>query len=114
MDYAMRGLAIGLIGACCVGAAARAEPVESKCTPVRIAATDPFGRAGESPFLVTQRLARIDNDTVTCLDRLTLSPARCTFRTEASGASGDWLEDPGGVRYAPIGQAAVSVAGRGG
>ena len=114
MNYATRVAVVGLIGGCCAGAAVRAEPVESKCIPVPIAAMHPLPRAGASPFLTTQRLARIENDTVACLDRSTLEPGRCTFRTEASSASGDWVEDPGGVRYAPIGQAAESVAGRGG
>ena len=72
MDYAMRVAVIGLIGACCASAAVRAEPVESKCMPVPIAATHPLPRAGASPFLTTQRLARIEYDTVACLDRLTL------------------------------------------
>jgi Tol biopolymer transport system component len=64
------------------------------------------------PFVTNRRLALIENDTVPCVEVDTMEVARCEFLVAAAFdgprrlavASGDWLEDRDGRRYAIVGQ----------
>ena len=65
------------------------------------------------PFLGNRRLALIEDGTVPCVEVDTMEATRCVFETgsDSSGvsrlarrASGPWLEDREGNRYAVVGQ----------
>ncbi len=64
------------------------------------------------PFAVNRRLALIENDTVPCVEVDTMEVTRCEFLVapafdgprRLAVASGDWLEDRDGRRYAIVGQ----------
>ena len=93
-------------------------PPTSSCRPVTPVALHPASNAcvrtdfmGE-PFRVNRRLAVIENGRVPCVEVDTMEVTQCVFDTGArrSGvrlagrASGPWLQDAHGQRYAVVGQ----------
>ena len=120
-------IGLALMGAC--SALHAADVTLSTCALVDLKSAHPLRQTGKNPFMTTQRLALIENGTVGCAHRETFETARCTFnvqqdaRGEAgaagplaahSGASGHWVEDAKGRRYAVAGQAIALNGARGG
>jgi Tol biopolymer transport system component len=88
----------------------------SSCRPVvpatihRVTGNPMCDVLGE-PFLVNRRLALIEDNTVPCVEVDTMEVTRCTFRTGPTSqldrralASGHWMADRDGRRYAVVGQ----------
>jgi hypothetical protein len=104
MTNAMR-LATLCAALMCAATSARADvsPV-SVCSPVTVAAVHALPSPGEEPFRVNQRLALIQDGAVPCMHWASLEIASCAFRTDLADASGHWLEDKDGRRFAQVGQ----------
>jgi hypothetical protein len=92
-----------LLSAAATTLAQEPRPLLSTCSPVSTAAVHAFSRTGENPFPPGQRLARIESGTVPCMHIDEAAATRCAFRTEPA-ASGSWLEDRQGRRFAQAGQ----------
>jgi hypothetical protein len=91
----------------------------STCEPVVVTGLHRASPADKNdPFRKHQRLAIIENGTVPCLHGDSAEPTRCAFLTSdvAKGgkASGHWVEDKQGRRFAPIGQTLTKEGRRGG
>jgi len=102
-------LAVGLAWTGFSSALQAADATLSKCSPLEVSAVHPLPRAGENPFMTTQRLALIENGTVPCLHGGTLEATRCSFIVEQPpdarlAVSGHWVQDAKGRRYALAGQ----------
>src|SRR5262245_48980841 len=79
-----------------------AQTRQSNCGPVEDTTKHPLTPNSADPFPVGQRLARIEKGKVPCLHGDSGKADQCAFRT-VSVASGHWLEDKQGRRYAQVG-----------
>lgn len=87
-------------------------PASSTCRPVEVVP----GPGAAEPLQAHQRLALIERGSVPCVHQDSGRPTTCTFRRGGAGdprrASGRWLSDSDGRRYALAGQP-ISRGGRG-
>jgi hypothetical protein len=116
-------------GSHCVGAllavlampvgAVSAEPQISTCEPIIVSNVHRASPAAKNdPFPRRQRLGLIENGTVPCIHGDRAEPTRCAFLAldfaKGGKASGHWVEDKQGRRFAPIGQTLTKEGRRGG
>jgi hypothetical protein len=117
-SFAYRATDAGLAGSDPASVVIRIGPTTSSCRPVTPVRFHPptdscaEGSITGNAFRANRRLTLIEEGTVPCVEVDTMEAARCSFSTGAEfarivrvpvPASGPWLEDAEGRRYAVVG-----------
>jgi Tol biopolymer transport system component len=116
--FTYRAVDAGLVESGPVRVVIRIGATTSSCRPVTPVRVHPppescaEGNAMGNPFLANRRLTPVEGRTVPCVEVDTMEPTRCSFSTGtdptrprlAPPASGPWVEDAEGRRYAVVGQ----------